>query len=556
MGGSPECTADAQCPGFAKACRYPVCVDSGCTFENAPSGALCDEGDDRRVCDGEGVCVKNDGASCLVGHECHSDICVDGVCCNATCTGGCEACDLAGTEGTCTPHPGDTDPEGACTGGAGRCDGGGACADGNHDVSVMFGNAEDQIGLAIAGTSGGAAYVGGAFLGTLDISGTNPHVSAGQWDALITKLAPDGGYLWSRAYGDTGDDAIRGVATSGQDEVFFVGEFAGTIQIGPTPRTASDQLDVFVAKLDQDGMYSWDAAFGGAGDQLATDVALDSAGHVIVVGSFSGSVSFDGATTLTSAGGTDVFVLELDATGAHVHSSAYGSAGDDHAASVATDGEAILVTGHFATGIDFGSGNLTSSGGDDIFLTKLDTSGTVVWASAFGGPGMDRARGVGVDAAGNVVITGAIANAVDFGGGALNGNTDQDVFAARFDADGVHLASNNYGNNNVQTATDVAVDDSGSFVLVGDYLGNIGFGAGGLGNNLATPDGFIVKLGPDLTPIWQRAFNCADHFVTRVALAGPGDPVITGSVAGNCNFGGGSRANAGLDDVFVAKYRR
>ncbi len=65
-GGAHECDTDAQCPGFAKECRYPVCVDNTCALGDAPSGALCDEGDDRSVCDGAGICVKNLGAACLV----------------------------------------------------------------------------------------------------------------------------------------------------------------------------------------------------------------------------------------------------------------------------------------------------------------------------------------------------------------------------------------------------------------------------------------------------------------------------------------------------------
>ena len=70
----------------------------------------------------------------------------------------------------------------------------------------------------------------------------------------------------------------------------------------------------------------------------------------------------------------------------------------------------VYTTGYFANGdFDPGSGttNLTSNGGYDVFVSKLDSSGNYVWAKSFGGSGRDYGHSVAVDSSGNVYTTGS-----------------------------------------------------------------------------------------------------------------------------------------------------
>jgi hypothetical protein len=86
------------------------------------------------------------GATCQGGAECESGICADGVCCNATCAGGCVSCAVADHVGTCWPAPsGAADPHGTCAvmnpascGRDGTCDGVGGCA--NYPVGTACGS--------------------------------------------------------------------------------------------------------------------------------------------------------------------------------------------------------------------------------------------------------------------------------------------------------------------------------------------------------------------------------------------------------------------------------
>jgi hypothetical protein len=61
------------------------------------------------------VADQGQGGYCAGPSDCGSGLyCVDNVCCNSTCTGSCEACDLTGNVGTCAAVPAGQDPDAEC----------------------------------------------------------------------------------------------------------------------------------------------------------------------------------------------------------------------------------------------------------------------------------------------------------------------------------------------------------------------------------------------------------------------------------------------------------
>ncbi len=106
--GSCDSVAET-CPGGSPTCPTDV---NGCTSTQYCSGSACME-------------KKASGLPCATAVECTLGFCTDGVCCNAACSGACEACNRAGAVGTCTFHASGTDPESACA--AYSCNGSGNC---------------------------------------------------------------------------------------------------------------------------------------------------------------------------------------------------------------------------------------------------------------------------------------------------------------------------------------------------------------------------------------------------------------------------------------------
>jgi hypothetical protein len=85
---------------------------------------------------------------------------------------------------------------------------------------------------------------------------------------------------------------------------------------------------------------------------------------------------------------------------------------DQRKATLAVDGAgAVYLTGSFSGTLSFnpaGGANLTSAGGNDIFVTKLDTNGAFQWAVSAGGTGDDSGNAIAVDSFGDVYVTGSI----------------------------------------------------------------------------------------------------------------------------------------------------
>lgn len=124
------CTATDTCDGSG------TCHGSGSTcplFEESEVCTACDEATNS-CSDGAGhTCGQEPGAACSVWFQCGSGYCIDGVCCDTSCSDYCEACTAAktgGVDGTCSPILAGTDPDSECDDGpcmTGLCDGFGGC---------------------------------------------------------------------------------------------------------------------------------------------------------------------------------------------------------------------------------------------------------------------------------------------------------------------------------------------------------------------------------------------------------------------------------------------
>jgi MYXO-CTERM domain-containing protein len=114
-------TCTGTCQSCAVAGSLGNCVNLAAGAQDTMATTPCSG---TSYCDAAGTCqsgLKPNGSMCTAGAECGSNKCVDGVCCNATCTEACYSCNLpGGTPGECAGLPtGTMDP--ACTG-ANYCD--------------------------------------------------------------------------------------------------------------------------------------------------------------------------------------------------------------------------------------------------------------------------------------------------------------------------------------------------------------------------------------------------------------------------------------------------
>ncbi|MFO0757839.1 MAG: hypothetical protein U0359_15190 [Byssovorax sp.] len=367
---------------------------------------------------------------------------------------------------------------------------------GNHIWSRRLTGPGDQIATSVATDGSGAVFVAGTFSGTIDL-GNGPMASGGGIDIFVARFDVNGSCLWSKRFGDAADQLIDGVAVDPtSNDVIIAGHFYGKVDFGGGPLANVGGANVFVAKLDMNGGHVWSRSSHGSGDQLAGGVAVDGMGNVLTTGTFYGSVDFGGGL-LVSQGGADVFVVKTSAGGDHLWSKRFGDAGDQAGTSIAPDSAAgIVVTGYFDGSINFGASTLTSGGSTDIFVTKLDKDGGHLWSKRFGDAGSQPDSVVAVDKMDNVVITGAFASAVNFGDGPHASAGSYDIFLAKLDAAGNNVWGKSFGDKLAQGAYGIAVDGGENILITGSMAGKVDFGDGAPVASAGGDDVFVAKFGP------------------------------------------------------------
>jgi hypothetical protein len=209
--------------------------------------------------------------------------------------------------------------------------------------------------------------------------------NAGNIDILVRKYDSAGAELWTRQFGSPYDDNGYGIAVDASG-VYVTGFVAAALPGQTSPGGA----DAFLRKYDLDGTVLWTREFGTSSTDRGYGVAADSSG-VYVTGYTGGT--FAGQT---SAGGNDVFLSKYDANGIALWTRQFGSSASDTAYGVSADSSGVYVTGYT-------SGTLpgqSTSGGDDVFVQKYDSSGTALWTRQFGTATTDHANAVMASASG------------------------------------------------------------------------------------------------------------------------------------------------------------
>jgi hypothetical protein len=360
------------------------------------------------------------------------------------------------------------------------------------------GGIEGDNGNAIAVDANGNVYVTGLFRGTADFDpGSNVlnRTSSGQFDSFILKLDSNGNFSWVKTFGSSLGDVGYSIAIH-NTHLYSAGTFRGAVDFDPGVGTQilspSGQTDAYVNKFDLDGNFIWAKASGGSDFEDCYSLTIDNNGDILTTGYFSGTADFDPGTssfTLTSSGFYDAFIQKLDPNGNFIWAKAIGGATDEETGrSIISDNTgSIYVVGTFFGTTNFdpsGSNyNLTSAGGYDNFVVKLDGSGNFLWAKSFGGSFNDVVNDVYLDNNGGVYLTGTFRETVDFDPGIGEYNlispTFNDAFISKLSSEGSFLWARSFGGStNSELGDALIVDNLGSIFTIGTFGSSTDFDPG------------------------------------------------------------------------------
>jgi Beta-propeller repeat len=222
------------------------------------------------------------------------------------------------------------------------------------------------------------------------------------------------------------------------------------------------------------------------------------------------------------------------------------------------------VTGFFDGTNDFGGVTLTnqSVGGSDVFVAKYDATGTLQWVQRAGGTSVNYGRAIGVDADGNIYVTGGYSGSARFGGINLPVPAGEGFFLAKYNnAGAVQWVQSSTGGSDDVYGIGLTVDSAGNtyaLVIMDDSGSSITFGT----KTVTTAKGghtltILVKYDNAGSPQWAKLFDSTEEtYATKLAVDSTGNVYVRGSFDSDITIGNTTlTAGAGsARNIFIAKF--
>lgn len=425
-----------------------------------------------------------------------------------------------------------------------------------------------EVAIGVAGDTAGSTYVIGHFGDQGNsVFGTTTLTSKGQNDVFVAKLDAKGAWQWVIVGGGKGNDSGSAIDIDGSGNVFVVGNYQQTAAFGFTSLNSQGSDDIFVGKLTPAGTWVWVNRGGGKSYEQADAMVVDN-GLIYITGRYQSEGLF-GTLSVTSQGSMDIFVAQLNGNGLFQWVATAGGAGLEEPYDIAVDGSSnVYVTGNFSTKAaatsyaTFGSTTLKSGGPEffsDIFVAKLNSTGSWQWAQSYGGTSDDRGRGIATSGS-SVYITGGFSTESTFGTTTLTSKGNRDIFVAQVDTSGTLQRVTGYaGQQSAATkAFDVARDSSGNLYVVGQFQDRFVVGSTTLNSQSGVNDTdvYVLKYSAQGSLLWAKSGGAksSEDKAMGVDVDSSGNVYVVGSMAGNQSgsFGTLTVSNKG-NSLFVAK---
>lgn len=288
--------------------------------------------------------------------------------------------------------------------------------------SWTYGGALDEDGQELLATSDGG-YI---------IAGSTKSYGASHYDVMLLKVDSLGNEEWHKTYGGVNADCGYAiVATS--DGGYAIAGYTASYGSG---------TDIWLIKVDSSGNVEWNKTYGGGGIEYGYDMIATSDGGFAIVG----------RTNSYGAGGFDVWLVKVDASGTLEWSQAYGGTGTEYGYGlVACSDGGYAIAGYTNS---YGSGNY------DVWLIKTDSSGGTEWTKTYGSNNAEYGYDLTATSDGGYAIIGQRYFSGKY----------YDVWLVKVDSSGTVQWNKNYGGNGQDCGYGVIATSDGGYALTGTYV--------------------------------------------------------------------------------------
>ena len=441
---------------------------------------------------------------------------------------------------------------------------------------TYFGGSGIDEGNSIAQDKYGNTYIAGQTYSTSGIatSGAYQTSNGGGYDAFLAKYDCSGNLQWATFYGGNAGDEAYGVTTDDSGNVYLTGETNSTNGIATSgayqTSQAAGNYDAFVAKFTSSGSFAWGTYYGGSGTTIGKGICIDANNDIYITGlTYSTYGIATSGAYLTSIASEGAFVAKFTSVGNLVWGTYYGGGGggDGGTGIVVDSNNNVCITGFTGSTIGIatsGAYQTSFAGGTyDAFIAKFTSTGSLTWATYYGGGGYDNGYGIAADGNNNIYITGFTESSNGIASSGANQTAfagSSDVFVAKFSSSGSLAWGTYYGGSDYEYGYGITKDANNNVYVTGYTQSTSGIATSGAYQTSHTtggyPDAFVAKFTSSGNLFYGTYYGGGYDGGQGIIVDANNNVYFTGytqTTSGIATSGAYQTSYAGNQDAFFAK---
>lgn len=299
--------------------------------------------------------------------------------------------------------------------------------------------------------------------------------------------------------------------------------------------------DFWIVKLTTTGFIDWQNSLGGSAQDRAYRVRQTSDGGYIAVGFTASSSEGDVGE---NHGSNDVWLVKLNSSGTLEWQKVLGGSQNDKGYALRQTGDGgYIVAGVSASSNEGDTLGSHGHGGEDVWVIKLDSLGNITWQKLLGGSAGDAAYAIEQTSDGGYVIVGPSSS----NNGDVSGNNGSiDYWVVKINSSGSIESQDCFGGSNNDVPTDVKQTSDGGYIVTGYTYSS----DGDVTSNQGTSDYWIIKLSSGLVLEWEESYGgSSEDWAQAIQPFGSGYIVAGFSYSNDGDVSG----NNGMYDYWIIK---
>ncbi len=322
----------------------------------------------------------------------------------------------------------------------------------------------------------------------------------GSYDILIVSVDTVGNVLWERCYGGSGRDYPQKIIAAGNNEYYVLGKTKSTD--GDVQSGNHGSYDFWIFKINSAGDLLWEHTYGSNGADTPRDIMLLPDGGLLLAG----EVRSNGGDVSEYYGDWDIWLCRFDSLKNIVWEKTLGNEGEDHVNKILVNNAGnIMLAGSVEE--QGGTVTCTPKGMDDVWLTKLDMNGQILWDRCFGGSWDDSGYSLTELEDGYVILATSHSNDGDVSGH-HGWSSYSDIWVCKTDTAFNIVWQRSLGGDREEYPSGISVNEEHELTIFGYTFSNNGDVSGNHSvSQTPTSDVWVVSLNGEGNINWQQCYG-------------------------------------------------